>query len=249
MGGSSMSSLNDGQEKEEEEKEQKEMEDEEQEKNDKMLQDKKDDSSIIPAIEELDDNELSNSLLHCLNGNSPDEDQETNPKTRTTSISLSLSLSSSSTSSSSVSFREDSTFQQQLSQTGRNPSSSTKSSSTITTTTNRLSTNPFVILNKVRKRAATAEFEKIASKVFHDHITRTDDLSSSCNSSSNSSSPSDNTVDEFRILMEESSGGQRENSFSGPGSNFPRRGKKFHLTEETKQHHQQQQQSPGETNF
>lgn len=96
-------------------------------------------------------------------------------------------------------------------------------------TTNRLSTNPFVILNNVRKRAATAEFEKIASKVFHDHISKTDELSNGS---------SDNTADEFRILTDSSLDRERNNFHIQHNDEYMLTSK-YRMSEE----------SPGETNF
>lgn len=54
----------------------------------------------VPPIEQFDDNELSSSLLNCLNGNSPEEKyndyNECSNVTKTTSTSLSSSSLSSS---------------------------------------------------------------------------------------------------------------------------------------------------------
>lgn len=173
----------------------------------------------VPPIEQFDDNELSSSLLNCLNGNSPEEKyndyNECSNVTKTTSTSL--SSSSLSSSSSYTSFKEETNVQSQ------------QENQKNLLTTNRLSTNPFVILNNVRKRAATAEFEKIASKVFHDHISKTDELSNGS---------SDNTADEFRILTDSSLDRERNNFHSQHNDEYMLTSK-YRMSEE----------SPGETNF
>ncbi|KAL9919097.1 rho GTPase activating protein at 54D [Glossina fuscipes fuscipes] len=106
-----------------------------------------DDFDSTRELDDLEEDQLSSSLLHCLNGNRPEE------------------------------YMNDEETVQLLNKNSTTDSSGSSSSFVIT---NRLSNNPFVILNNARKRAASTEFDKAAVSISrsdkkdlkHTHITQ-----------------------------------------------------------------------------
>uniref|UniRef100_A0A1A9VC98 Rho-GAP domain-containing protein n=1 Tax=Glossina austeni TaxID=7395 RepID=A0A1A9VC98_GLOAU len=106
-----------------------------------------DDFDSTRELDDLEEDQLSSSLLHCLNGNRPEE------------------------------YMNDDETVQLLNKNSTIDSSGSSSSFVIT---NRLSNNPFVILNNARKRAASTEFDKAAVAISrsdkkdlkHTHLTK-----------------------------------------------------------------------------
>ncbi|XP_046809339.1 rho GTPase-activating protein gacGG [Lucilia cuprina] len=157
-----------------------------------------DDFDSSHEIEEIDENQLSSSLLYCLDGNRPeitndsnttttenfednDDDTEntthTNEDTNTATLALlkTVTAVSSSSSGSNSSNSSSATSGSSSSSSDSSNSASSNSSNSCHTphipliTTNRLANNPFVILNNARKRAATQDLEKISSTLFNSH--------------------------------------------------------------------------------
>ncbi|KNC24180.1 hypothetical protein FF38_02185 [Lucilia cuprina] len=155
-----------------------------------------DDFDSSHEIEEIDENQLSSSLLYCLDGNRPeitndsnttttenfednDDDTEntthTNEDTNTATLALLKTVTAVSSSSSGSNSSNNSSATSGSSSSDSSNSTSSNSSNSCHTphipliTTNRLANNPFVILNNARKRAATQDLEKISSTLFNSH--------------------------------------------------------------------------------
>lgn len=157
-----------------------------------------DDFDSSHEIDELDDNQLSSSLLYCLDGNRPeatndssnttttdnvdDNDDNTEDTTHTNddtnvhAIKTATPTATNSSSSSSSSSNSSSASSSSSSSSDNSVSSSSSCSNSCTIphipliTTNRLANNPFVILNNARKRAATQDLDKISSSIFNSHV-------------------------------------------------------------------------------
>ena len=138
-----------------------------------------DDFDSSHEIEELDENQLSSSLLYCLDGNRPDAKTNSDSDT-TTSTSTSTSTSTTTTDTfdgtNGTTHTDDNLNIQKPSCSASTSTAASCSSGSSTQksrphiksiTTNRLANNPFVILNNVRKRAATSDLEKISSTLFN----------------------------------------------------------------------------------
>lgn len=147
-----------------------------------------DDFDSSHEIEELVENQLSSSLLYCLDGNRPEvtndssnidtcneskENQEitthanddNNAPTLATLKAAAVGNISSSSGSSNSS--NSTTSNSSISTNSR---SKTSYSHLPLITSNRLANNPFVILNNARKRAATQDLDKISSTLFNCNV-------------------------------------------------------------------------------
>ncbi|XP_065369729.1 serine-rich adhesin for platelets isoform X2 [Calliphora vicina] len=153
-----------------------------------------DDFDSSHEIDELEENQLSSSLLYCLDGNRPEATNDSSNSTTTDNIDVSddntedttrtnddtniqtMAAIKTTTSNTSSSSSNSSSASSSSSSSDNSASSSSSSSNSSTTphipliTTNRLANNPFVILNNARKRAATQDLDKISSSIFNSHV-------------------------------------------------------------------------------
>lgn len=131
-----------------------------------------DDFDSSHEIEELDENQLSSSLLYCLDGNRPETKTNSDSDTTTTTATTTTDTFDG---TDGTTYMDDNLNSQIKCCVAPSPtvtsisSISTKATTSQGTliTTNRLANNPFVILNNVRKRAATSDLEKITSTLFN----------------------------------------------------------------------------------
>ncbi|XP_075167053.1 rho GTPase activating protein at 54D [Haematobia irritans] len=121
-----------------------------------------DDFESSRDIDDMDENRLSSSLLYCLDGNRPECDENVGYNHA-------------------IGLEEDDDYEKEEEQTyneyilditnkkndDNNVTTTASCSTHIPLGTNRLANNPFVILNNVRKRAATNDIEKISSILFN----------------------------------------------------------------------------------
>ena len=134
-----------------------------------------DDFDSSHEIEELDENQLSSSLLYCLDGNRPDV--KTNSDSDTTTSTSTTTTTDTFDGTDGITHTNDNLNIQMPSCVASTSTAASCSGSAISIqkprphvkliTSNRLANNPFVILNNVRKRAATSDLEKISSTLFN----------------------------------------------------------------------------------
>lgn len=136
-----------------------------------------DDYDSSPKFENINDNQLSKSLLFCLDGNSPADPIPLNNTSQAESDTVKENSNNSSQLNRALPMSEAPTHAECSDCIAISDDkclsikTSTSSLTTATTSkTNRLANNPFVIFNKVRKRAASSDLDKIASKLFNSQI-------------------------------------------------------------------------------
>ncbi|KAM7345113.1 rho GTPase activating protein at 54D isoform 2-T2 [Cochliomyia hominivorax] len=142
-----------------------------------------DDFDSSHEIEELDENQLSTSLLYCLDGNRPETTNDSNTTTIDTYDDEQHENTEDATHTNEESNTQTHDTLKTVTSSSSNSSDSTNSTSSNSSSickscspphiplisTNRLANNPFVILNNARKRAATNDLDKISSTLFNSH--------------------------------------------------------------------------------
>lgn len=134
-----------------------------------------DDYESSREIDDIDENQLSSSLLYCLDGNRPDSENshDNNDETSTETHDEDADAQELLNDTIDNDTTADAVFENRPAKMENSTTTATSSTQKTLTplhnirTSNRLATNPFVILNNARKRAATNDLEKMTSLLFN----------------------------------------------------------------------------------